>query len=73
MPIESLKSNKYGYTSDIWAIGIVFYEMLTGQAPWKGHTEEELMRQMRIKKIEEIVEGRFSCLSRNFLIETLKI
>ena len=36
MPPEALIHNKYSFKSDIWAIGVIFYEMLTGKAPWKA-------------------------------------
>jgi len=36
MAPESLKRNEYSLESDIWALGIIFYEMLTGNTPWKA-------------------------------------
>lgn len=38
MPPESLKTNKYSFKSDIFAIGIILYEMLTGRTPWECKT-----------------------------------
>ena len=40
MPPEALNDNKYSYKSDIWAIGVIFYELLTGRTPWKAKTEK---------------------------------
>ena len=40
MPPEALNENKYSYKSDIWAIGVIFYELLTGRTPWKAKTEK---------------------------------
>lgn len=34
MPPESLEKSIYSFKSDIWAIGVIFYEMLTGNMPW---------------------------------------
>ena len=41
MPPEALNENKYSFKSDIWALGVIFYEMLTGKTPWKAKTEKE--------------------------------
>ena len=40
MPPEALNENKYSFKSDIWAIGVIFYEILTGKTPWKAKTEK---------------------------------
>jgi serine/threonine protein kinase len=29
-----MKSNIYTYKSDIWSMGVMFYELLTGVTPW---------------------------------------
>lgn len=38
MPLEALNDNQYSSKSDIWAIGVIFFEMLTGHTPWKAKT-----------------------------------
>lgn len=38
MPLEALNDNLYSSKSDIWAIGVIFFEMLTGHTPWKAKT-----------------------------------
>lgn len=38
MPLEALNQNMYSFKSDIWAIGVIFYEMLTGKTPWRAKT-----------------------------------
>lgn len=40
MPPESLYFNKYSYKTDIFSIGIIFYEMLTGMTPWPSKSEK---------------------------------
>jgi serine/threonine protein kinase len=40
MPPEALRSNKYSFKSDIFAIGIILYEVLTGRTPWECKTEK---------------------------------
>lgn len=39
--------------SDIWALGVLFYEMLTGDEPFKGNTFGELHMQITTGKFEE--------------------
>ena len=39
MAPETLINNEYSHKSVIWAIGVVFIEMLTGKLPWKAKTE----------------------------------
>ncbi len=34
MPPEALVQNIYSPQSDIFSIGIIFYELLTGITPW---------------------------------------
>jgi len=34
MPPEAIEKNCFSSTNDIWAIGVIFYEMLTGHCPW---------------------------------------
>jgi serine/threonine protein kinase len=36
MAPESLRKNEYSYRSDIWALGVIFYEMLFADTPWRA-------------------------------------
>jgi serine/threonine protein kinase len=36
MSVEVLKGKTYTSKCDIWAIGVIFYEMLHGKTPWKA-------------------------------------
>lgn len=38
MPPEALNDNKYSFKSDIWALGVIFYEMIAGKTPWRAKT-----------------------------------
>lgn len=40
MAPESLRKNEYSFKSDIWALGVIFYEMLFGQPPWRAKNEK---------------------------------
>lgn len=39
MPPESIYYNKYSFKTDIFSLGIIFYQMLTGSTPWPSTTE----------------------------------
>ncbi|KAI7889297.1 kinase-like domain-containing protein, partial [Mucor mucedo] len=42
MAPEILKENRYGRAVDWWAFGVLMYEMLLGQSPFKGEDEDEI-------------------------------
>lgn len=72
MPPESLKHNEYSFKSDIWALGVIFYEMLFGQTPWKANTEKELPRKMMdIPVVKLVGKGSIGNKSLEFLMRTL--
>ena len=37
MPLEILKSEDYTSKCDIWALGLIFYELLHGYTPWTAN------------------------------------
>ena len=71
MPPEALNSNKYSHKSDIWAIGVIFYEMLTGATPWAGRTEAELKVKIKTISIRNILPPALSKASTSFLKKSL--
>ena len=42
MAPEALKDNKYSAKSDIWAIGVIAYELVFGSQPWRSPIDKVL-------------------------------
>ncbi len=63
MPYEALNDNIYSFKSDIWAIGVIFYEMLTGRTPWRAKTESDLKRMLKSSSIKNLLPAKISKIS----------
>lgn len=51
MSPQILKKGKYTTKSDLWSIGLIYYEMLHGKTPWPAQNEVELINAIYNKKI----------------------
>lgn len=51
MAPEILNKTPYGHSVDIWALGVVMYDMLTGGPPFYGNTEADQIDNIRRGKI----------------------
>ena len=58
MAPEIIKNKKYDYKSDLWSIGIIFYEMLMGFTPFKAKNIYELIR--KIENDDIIIPNKFN-------------
>ena len=43
MSPEQIKGGEINQRADIWALGVVMYEMITGQCPFKGDYEQAVL------------------------------
>ncbi len=44
-----VQNRPYDYKIDIWALGILIFEMIAGNAPFRGETTHEVLEQMKTK------------------------
>ena len=68
---EVLKEGIFDPTSDIWSLGVLYYEMLFGTLPWDGKTKEELRDNIINKKLEFPTREGISDTSVDFIYKCL--
>lgn len=51
MAPEIIKCNEYSIKTDLWSIGVVFYEMLIGRLPYKAKTHIELINKIESEPV----------------------
>ena len=51
MSPQLLQKEKYSNKSDLWSIGLIFYEMLHGRTPWQANNELQLINAIYTHKI----------------------
>lgn len=49
MSPEMIQNKNYDYKIDIWALGILYFELIAGHAPFRGSTAEEVLEKMKTK------------------------
>ena len=46
MAPEVLNGKKYNHKADVWSLGIVFFELVTGFTPFTGRDRQDLIRNL---------------------------
>ena len=67
-----LKRTKYNSKSDIWSLGVIFYEMICGYLPYFGANDGDLLKDImtggdKLFKTEKHVSERIMKLIRRCL------
>lgn len=75
MPPESLKFNRYSYKSDVWAIGVIAFELIFGQRPWKDKDDDILYDKIMTTHIDDLFDPsvKVSEQYKHFIRECLQI
>ena len=73
MPLEALVKNIYSPLSDIFSVGVIFYELLTGITPWECKNEKELIKKMNSLPYSLSDRFQVSSTTRSLLIRLCSI
>lgn len=46
MSPQVLKQKSYTEKTDVWSLGVLYYELLFGKLPYHGYSEEELFKNI---------------------------
>lgn len=71
MSPQLLQKQKYTNKSDLWSVGLIFYEMLHGKTPWMATNELQLINAIYSQKIG--FSKQISELSIDFISKCLAI
>ena len=69
MAPEILFGSEYDYKVDIWALGVLLYEMLHGVVPFKGTTITEMKDQITVGSY--MISNHLSCECRDIIASLL--
>ncbi|CAK58289.1 unnamed protein product (macronuclear) [Paramecium tetraurelia] len=72
MAPQILARKPYSTKCDIWSLGVIFYEMVFTDVPWKGRDERDLLKNILSVPVS-IKKGFLTSKSEEFLRKTLTI
>jgi len=70
MSPQLLLKQSYTNKSDLWSVGLIYYEMLHGKTPWMASNELQLINAIKTQKIS--YSKLISDLAIDFISKCLK-
>lgn len=67
-----IQNNTYDHKIDVWALGILLFEMIEGVAPFRGESPEEVLTEMKKSIYFSNKFGKFACYLDNKEIQLIK-
>jgi eukaryotic-like serine/threonine-protein kinase len=61
MAPEAARGQKLNPSSDLWSLGVVFYELLTGHSPFQGTSTVATLRNIAELELASVGSGNFCC------------
>lgn len=71
MSPQILMRENYTSKSDIWSLGLIYYEMLCGKTPWTARSERELLDNTRTIPLKFPYDVKISDQSKDFIKKCL--
>lgn len=71
MSPQILAKQSYNNKSDLWSIGLIFYEMIYGHTPWPANNEIQLLNNIKGRSVP--FDSYISDYSKDFIKKCLKI
>lgn len=59
MSPEAYRNSNYSEKSDVWALGVILYEMIIGKTPFKGIDYDTMVKNVASGEIYKAVENGF--------------
>lgn len=72
MSPQALIEGKFSLKNDIWAVGIMYYQLLYGHIPWQANSKEELLWKIMNVPIHFHNSIPISEFSKKFILHCLK-
>lgn len=73
MSPQILKHENYTTKCDVWSLGLIYYEMLFGKAPWPARSQYELVKNITEIGLKFPYNVTITETSKNFLKQCLEI